>query len=206
MRRLTAVLGVWAEQRTRKIPTKLSTSGSRSPSFGASLRTVGFSIRCGCAWSIGQDQSMTEGRLRAPHRREGIGGAALLAEGRRRGAPNFCKEWPPGIASDGNETALRNTVWPQYLDDNVMNWECDVVGFPRLFSEHASGSSGPTNPQPRLRGSSRREDYLRRRVHDRPDRLHAGAHRHACGQADHRRQLPRGTRAPRAQESGCDAV
>jgi hypothetical protein len=60
--------------------------------------------------------------------------------------PSLCQTWPPGATDDGNETNLRDRLWPDYLDANVMGRQCDVVGFPRLFSEHAAGSSGPTNP------------------------------------------------------------
>lgn len=42
--------------------------------------------------------------------------------------PNLCKTWPPGTADDGDESNLRNHLWPDFLDANVMGRECEVVG------------------------------------------------------------------------------
>jgi hypothetical protein len=52
----------------------------------------------------------------------------------------MCKIGPPGVPFT-SETALRETVWPNFLDANVMGLQCDVVGYPRLFTEHSSGSA-----------------------------------------------------------------
>jgi hypothetical protein len=51
--------------------------------------------------------------------------------------PNLCKEAPPGGAG---------ATWPQVFDNEVMNKECEVTGFPRLFTEHAGGAAKPANP------------------------------------------------------------
>lgn len=51
--------------------------------------------------------------------------------------PNLCKETPPGAAG---------TTWLQVFDDQVMTKECEVTGFPRLFTEHAGGAAKPANP------------------------------------------------------------
>jgi hypothetical protein len=59
--------------------------------------------------------------------------------------PGICKVAPPGLTFS-SETDLRETVWPEFLDTNVMGQECEVTGYPRLFTEHSSGSAGPTNP------------------------------------------------------------
>jgi len=59
--------------------------------------------------------------------------------------PNLCKFGPPGV-SFSSETNLRNEVWPDYLDEKVMNKTCEVKGFLRIFTEHAYGGSDPANP------------------------------------------------------------
>jgi hypothetical protein len=51
--------------------------------------------------------------------------------------PNLCKEPAPGAAG---------ATWPQVFDDQVMTKECEVTGFPRLFTEHAGGQPLPANP------------------------------------------------------------
>lgn len=51
--------------------------------------------------------------------------------------PNLCKETPPGAAG---------TTWLKVFDDQVMTKECEVTGFPRLFTEHAGGAAKPANP------------------------------------------------------------
>jgi hypothetical protein len=59
--------------------------------------------------------------------------------------PNLCKERAPGMPAS-SEKKLREELWPKHLDQNVMNRECDVTGFPRIFTEHASGNEDPANP------------------------------------------------------------
>ena len=50
--------------------------------------------------------------------------------------PNVCKERAPGMVG----------TWPTYLDAHVMNQQCRVVGFPRIFTEHAAGNADASNP------------------------------------------------------------
>jgi hypothetical protein len=49
--------------------------------------------------------------------------------------PNFCKNAAPGGAS-----------WVSVADDRFVDKDCDVAGFPRIFTEHASGGQGASNP------------------------------------------------------------
>lgn len=60
--------------------------------------------------------------------------------------PNLCKERAPGMSQQTSETRLRNELWPRYLDEHVMSRTCDVQGYPRIFTEHASGNTDPANP------------------------------------------------------------
>lgn len=60
--------------------------------------------------------------------------------------PNLCKFRPVGSKTKVSETALRETVWPKLLDASAMGKTCDVKGFPRIFTEHASGGEDPANP------------------------------------------------------------
>ncbi len=59
--------------------------------------------------------------------------------------PNVCKERAPGMPKT-SETQLRDKLWPEYLDRNMMDKECEVVGFPRIYTEHAAGNTDPANP------------------------------------------------------------
>jgi hypothetical protein len=59
--------------------------------------------------------------------------------------PNVCKERAPGMPQS-SEKRLREELWPKYLDTHVMTKECEVTGFPRIFTEHASGNQDPANP------------------------------------------------------------
>ena len=56
--------------------------------------------------------------------------------------PNVCKERAAGMPGTGSPASL----WPAYLDQHVMKQQCQVVGFPRIFTEHAAGNSDPSNP------------------------------------------------------------
>jgi len=49
--------------------------------------------------------------------------------------PNLCKRRLPGIP----KTGAIGAAWQQYVDQHVLNQQCDVVGFPRIFSEHREG-------------------------------------------------------------------
>ncbi len=52
--------------------------------------------------------------------------------------PNLCKFLP---------TASLGPTWPQVFDRKVMNRDCEVTGFPRIFTEHAhGGGEGGANP------------------------------------------------------------
>lgn len=59
--------------------------------------------------------------------------------------PNVCK-FPPPDTSPTSETQLREQIWPEYLDAHVIGKDCDVQGFPRIFTEHAQGHPDPANP------------------------------------------------------------
>jgi hypothetical protein len=57
--------------------------------------------------------------------------------------PNVCRQRVPLIRQTGSISA----AWTNYFTANVTNQTCDVVGFPRLFSEHsAGGGAGGSNP------------------------------------------------------------
>jgi hypothetical protein len=55
---------------------------------------------------------------------------ALVAE-----PPNLCKNDAPGGGS-----------WVNVADTRFVNKDCRVTGFPRIFTEHASGGQGASNP------------------------------------------------------------
>jgi hypothetical protein len=60
---------------------------------------------------------------------------------------NLCKRVPLGSTGQPSEKKLREVIWPNLFDQKVMNKTCDVVGFPRIFTEHAStGTAGGANP------------------------------------------------------------
>lgn len=59
--------------------------------------------------------------------------------------PNVCKFAPPDTPTT-TESRLRNVVWPNKLDDWVIGQDCEVTGFPRIFTEHAQGAGDPANP------------------------------------------------------------
>lgn len=49
--------------------------------------------------------------------------------------PYLCKFKPKGAKT-----------WPALFDQKVMNRDCQVTGFPRIFTEHAKGGENPANP------------------------------------------------------------
>jgi hypothetical protein len=59
--------------------------------------------------------------------------------------PNFCKLRAAGMPAATSEQKLRDELWPAFLDANIMGRTCTVAGYPRLFTEHASGTGG-ANP------------------------------------------------------------
>lgn len=61
--------------------------------------------------------------------------------------PNLCKIKPEGFAGTPSGTQLRNVIWPNLFDDKIIGRTCEVTGFLRLFTEHASGGgAGGSNP------------------------------------------------------------
>ena len=56
--------------------------------------------------------------------------------------PNICKRRVPIIRQTGGIAA----AWTSFFDNSVKNQTCDVTGFPRLFTEHASSGEGASNP------------------------------------------------------------
>ncbi len=59
--------------------------------------------------------------------------------------PNVCSALPPG--SSATTTAARNKQWLK-LFDSFKGKHCKITGFPRIFTEHATGGteSGGSNP------------------------------------------------------------
>ena len=53
--------------------------------------------------------------------------------------PNLCRLDPNGLETDDTST------WPAVLDD-LEGKTCQVTGFPRIFTEHASGQASASNP------------------------------------------------------------
>ena len=58
--------------------------------------------------------------------------------------PNWCKFNPEGQEGDTFNT-LKNK-WGTFASSNLDNKTCDVTGFLRIFTEHAQGGGGATNP------------------------------------------------------------
>lgn len=56
--------------------------------------------------------------------------------------PNVCKRRIPALGAGPIKAA-----WENYFTNSVKGKQCDVIGFPRIFSEHASGgTTGGSNP------------------------------------------------------------
>lgn len=49
--------------------------------------------------------------------------------------PNLCKQKAPAPGK-----------WESWADANVKGQDCEVTGFPRIFTEHATGGQGESNP------------------------------------------------------------
>jgi hypothetical protein len=60
--------------------------------------------------------------------------------------PNLCKVKPAGTSGNPSEKKLREKIWPDLFDQKVIGKECEVQGFPRIFTEHASGDVTAANP------------------------------------------------------------
>jgi hypothetical protein len=58
--------------------------------------------------------------------------------------PNWCKFDPQGNLGD-SFNSLTNQ-WRDFADTNLVSKTCDVTGFLRIFTEHATGGGGPSNP------------------------------------------------------------
>ena len=57
--------------------------------------------------------------------------------------PNVCKKRVPQLPAGGQLGAR----WTKYFDDHVTGADCEVAGFPRIFSEHAQGGeANSSNP------------------------------------------------------------
>jgi hypothetical protein len=65
--------------------------------------------------------------------------AGLVAE-----PPNVCKSRLPSI----RQTGSIRTAWAAFFDDHVTGQRCDVMGFPRIFTEHATGAGAGTSSNP----------------------------------------------------------
>jgi hypothetical protein len=57
--------------------------------------------------------------------------------------PNLCRFMPGATTS---ATGSTKATWRNLFDTKVLNKDCTVIGFPRFYTEHASGSSSPSNP------------------------------------------------------------
>ena len=53
---------------------------------------------------------------------------------------------PPVCWRASHGAAYRGKTWPRVFDQFVMNRDCVVTGFPRIFTEHASGGDEGANP------------------------------------------------------------
>lgn len=65
--------------------------------------------------------------------------AALIVE-----FPNWCEFNPQGNLGDSFSTL--KTKWNTFATNNLDHKTCDVTGFLRIFTEHATGGGGATNP------------------------------------------------------------
>lgn len=72
--------------------------------------------------------------------------AAKMPSNRRLGTPHGIVVEPPNVCNRRvpqiSQTGSIATAWRNYFDQNVVNKPCTVVGFPRIFSEHATGGTG----------------------------------------------------------------
>ncbi len=61
----------------------------------------------------------------------------------RLGNPPSIVVEPPNLCKFEHESGK---TWPKIFDEMVMNRDCVVSGYPRIFTEHASGGDGGANP------------------------------------------------------------
>jgi hypothetical protein len=59
------------------------------------------------------------------------------------GFPESIVVEPPNLCKFKHDSGMS---WPEVFDTKVLNRPCTVTGFPRIFTEHASGSEGGANP------------------------------------------------------------
>jgi hypothetical protein len=57
--------------------------------------------------------------------------------------PNECR-YKPGVTTPSTPAA--KAQWRTLLDSHVVGKDCSIVGFPRIFTEHADSGSGASNP------------------------------------------------------------
>jgi hypothetical protein len=60
--------------------------------------------------------------------------------------PNLCK-FKPRTTSPVTGTTSTKALWRTKMDNAVLDQDCTVQGFPRVYTEHADGSGGPSNPR-----------------------------------------------------------
>jgi hypothetical protein len=58
--------------------------------------------------------------------------------------PNWCEFSPEGQLGQGFDQL--SGAWRDLVEAQVLNRDCDVKGFLRIFTEHASSGGGPSNP------------------------------------------------------------
>ena len=58
--------------------------------------------------------------------------------------PNLCK-FKPGSTTPVTGTTSTKALWATKIDNTVLNMDCMVEGFPRVYTEHATGGGlGPS--------------------------------------------------------------
>lgn len=65
--------------------------------------------------------------------------AGIVAE-----PPNVCKT----RLSPVRKTGTIGAAWAAFFDDNVTSQRCEVMGFPRIFTEHSTGAGAGTGSNP----------------------------------------------------------
>lgn len=63
--------------------------------------------------------------------------------------PNLCKFRPNGNNPSTSSLATLRGIWHPRLDNDVLNENCEVTGFPRIFTEHLTADPNdapPSNP------------------------------------------------------------
>ncbi len=68
-----------------------------------------------------------------------------LVQGGTPGWPQAVVVEPPNVCKNSPSDAGGSGEWMSLLDE-VVGATCEVTGFPRIFTEHASSGGGPSNP------------------------------------------------------------